>query len=376
MRIFFIVFMFFVLLSSCDFKNPFAKKIEEAPVVIEPEIDFENESLTLYSTLENLTVRNGDSLKAAFITKIKEGEKLEYLDQHSRQRLNLVLRGKYHHEPWLKVKTESGKIGWVYGGGVRFESKARAEKIQGSSRLSAQRFAVDTAWTGDKPTDWAIAGIEESVDFKTFLIHFKDWVANDEIDKISKHISYPADPIYNKRDFKKNYEKIFDSKLKRIVAEQRLDQIFRDAQGATFGDGAIWFGKKQGGYRIISIPTFAEKVEEERIIEDYRTTFADLEALYQRPTKEANPPRIRIILKEKAISGEFIKYIGNAKESVFLEDLKFTFSEKEEKIFERKGGIEVLQRMTFTEKSSSVVELKYDDYENFGVGQRFVLVLE
>ena len=30
------------------------------------------------------------------------------------------LRGTTYDEPWLKVQTQEGQIGWVYGGGVKF----------------------------------------------------------------------------------------------------------------------------------------------------------------------------------------------------------------------------------------------------------------
>ena len=365
-------------LAACDnIKNPFAKEEVELPPVVEQLPPIENEPLELITTLDNLTVRNGDSLKAAFVTKVvKEGDTLMYLQQHSRERLNLKLRGKYFHEPWLKIETKSGKKGWVYGGGVRFVSERRAAEILKSASISAERMKPEQFESDVEPTDWAMAGFDDVFDFKTFLIHFKNWVENDEIDKIAQVLKFPVEPIYNRAFFKKNYEGIFDADLKNSIARQRLDQVFRKGKIAFFAEEKIWFSNTSDGYKIVAIPAYAKKVEDSQKVENYQLTFADLEATYQRPTKEANPPKIKIILKEKAISGEFIKYIGTSKESKILEDLEFKYSETDEKIFERRNNIEVLQRMTFKEKSGGIVELQFDDFENFGVGQKFILLPE
>jgi hypothetical protein len=114
--------------------------------------------------------------------------------------------------------------------------------------------AQDTLFEdGSIPVSWEIAGFTDPADFKKFIIEFKDWVNRDLVDSISKHIQYPLKKYATPAQFKAAYPEIFDKQTKEIVAESRLDRIFRTSQGAMIGDGLIWFTQVPHGYRIIAI---------------------------------------------------------------------------------------------------------------------------
>ena len=376
-------YLFFIVLIltvfACEnIKNPFAddtETIEEVdPIEKEEYIDVENESRILIPILENLTIRTDSSRKADFLTKVNPKDTLVYLDQHSIRRLNLVIRKKYYHEPWLKIQIKkSKKIGWVYAGGVRFISQPLKKEIRRTGGYGRQIDAPDSKWPGTVPTPWSTANIKNPKDFKTFLVHFKEWVANDDVEAIAKHIDYPADPVWNKGYFREYYSDIFDDSLKTIIANQRLDRIFRKDQGAMFGKGEIWFANRKEGYRVIAFNLFRKKVKDRLEIEDYRTEFADLENYYTRPTKEANPPSLEVIFEEQVLNAHKIAYLGNQKQDINLGGFKYRFSETEDIIFEQKVGRDIQRKLTFKMKRDSTYYVILDDIKDYSMGQRFVL---
>ncbi|MFC3858696.1 hypothetical protein ACFOTA_22375 [Chitinophaga sp. GCM10012297] len=119
---------------------------------------------------------------------------------------------------------------------------------------NAQVQAQDTLFEdGTIPSSWANAGFDDPEGFKQFVWRFKDWVKNDRQDSIAQHIKFPLRQYKTESAFREHYVHIFDASLKAAVDTQRLDRIFRNAQGATIGNGRIWFAPLPEGYRIIAI---------------------------------------------------------------------------------------------------------------------------
>lgn len=73
-------------------------------------------------TVNDLRLRETPDLKGNVLSTLKEGDQVEYLGETSKNHDEVVLRGVKYFEPWLKVKTSDGKIGWAYGGAVRLVS--------------------------------------------------------------------------------------------------------------------------------------------------------------------------------------------------------------------------------------------------------------
>lgn len=117
-----------------------------------------------------------------------------------------------------------------------------------------QLSSQDTLFAdGSKPTDWDAAGFDDPLAFKKFLILFKEWVRNDNADSVAAYVRYPLKQYKNAAEFKQAYPAIFNEKVKKAVQEQRLDEIFRNYQGAMLGAGAIWFTSGKEGYRVIAV---------------------------------------------------------------------------------------------------------------------------
>jgi len=208
----------------------------------------------LLAKLDRLKIRSDSTMNASTVTVISEKDSLLYMGVHSTQRENLKLRGIYYHEPWLKVRhSKSGKKGWVYGGAVNFEDQALKTMITNSSPLMKQVYADDLEWDGTVPTGWSTATINDPVKFKLFLIGFKEMIKKDDVDNIAGLVRYPLKDIKNTTEFKTNYSRLITDELKTAVADQRLDRIFRNSQGAMMGNGELWFQNIGGDYKIISI---------------------------------------------------------------------------------------------------------------------------
>jgi len=97
----------------------------ETPVVNSSTADTTLQSRTLeiqpqpvYAWVDQLRVRQLPTLDAPVIIEVGEGDTLFFLNEKTVEKVQLTLREKKFNEPWLKVRTQSGREGWVYGGGV------------------------------------------------------------------------------------------------------------------------------------------------------------------------------------------------------------------------------------------------------------------
>ena len=251
-----LLMVFVILVSACKNDKPaptisttdedkFLKDQKAAKPVI---------NKTMTARLDRLKIRTDSAMNAGTVTVVSERDSFLYLDAYSHQRENLKLRGKYYHEPWVKVKhLKSGKQGWVYGGAVKYASEELKNIHNQASTMLVQAAADDLEWEGTIPTGWGTATITDSEQFKIFMIHFKEMVANNEVDKIASLIQYPLKDITDRQMFKNNYQRLFSEGLKQKVAEQRLDRIFRNSGGAAIGSGDIRFQEVGGKYMIQAI---------------------------------------------------------------------------------------------------------------------------
>ncbi len=74
--------------------------------------------IEMYAWVDQLRVRALPTLKSRVIVEMVEGDTLQYMHEATVRNTRLNLRGKDFNRPWIKVKTNDGKTGWVYGGGV------------------------------------------------------------------------------------------------------------------------------------------------------------------------------------------------------------------------------------------------------------------
>lgn len=71
-----------------------------------------------YVWVNNLRMRDTPYLHASSIDMIPEGEFVTILDGPTDHTSTVELREEWYDEPWYKVETNEGEIGWVYGGGI------------------------------------------------------------------------------------------------------------------------------------------------------------------------------------------------------------------------------------------------------------------
>jgi hypothetical protein len=98
-----------------------------------------------------------------------------------------------------------------------------------------------------------IDSLEHPQEFKRWLIKYKDWVKNDQIDSLAAHTHFPIHGAGNTNWFKEAYPHIYTTHVKAVVSRQRLNRIFRNGQGAMFGDGTVWFIEKGGKFWVNQI---------------------------------------------------------------------------------------------------------------------------
>ena len=75
---------------------------------------------TLYAWVDKLRIREQPTTKSEIVMEVKEGTSFTYLNEKTDYKERINLRGTLYNEPWLKIKTKGGKVGWVYGGAIKF----------------------------------------------------------------------------------------------------------------------------------------------------------------------------------------------------------------------------------------------------------------
>ncbi len=74
----------------------------------------------LYAWVDKLRIREQPTTKSKIVVEVKEGTSFTYLNEKTDYKERINLRGTLFNEPWLKIKTQEGQEGWVYGGAVKF----------------------------------------------------------------------------------------------------------------------------------------------------------------------------------------------------------------------------------------------------------------
>ena len=90
-----------------------AAKAEEAKIV--------RERVTpLYTTVDKVNVRREPKLDAAVVSKLVLNEEVTFLNEVTDFKQEITIEGVVYNEPWVKVKTQAGRVGWVYGGTISY----------------------------------------------------------------------------------------------------------------------------------------------------------------------------------------------------------------------------------------------------------------
>ncbi|NJL77473.1 MAG: SH3 domain-containing protein [Saprospiraceae bacterium] len=81
----------------------------------------DEKSTPLYVTIEGLNLRIEPNVSAEVIAKLPLFEKVYFLNETTDFKKEIDWgNGLVTNEPWIKIRTENGRSGWVYGVGVHF----------------------------------------------------------------------------------------------------------------------------------------------------------------------------------------------------------------------------------------------------------------
>ena len=109
--------------TSATMANPtVATPKAPAPKAATPKTAAPAEKYTkLFVSVEGLKVRKKPNQQAGILGKLKANEELSFLGDRTKTTEKIAMpNGSVADEPWVWVKTKSGVVGWVYGGGVRY----------------------------------------------------------------------------------------------------------------------------------------------------------------------------------------------------------------------------------------------------------------
>ena len=115
----------------------------------------ENEKV--YAWVDRLNIRDAANTSGKRVAAATEQEALEFTGEKSNNTEIIVLRGVAYNEPWLKVKTNDGKEGWVFGGAVKREGETK-----GNDPISDDRFFYPHFGRFDLSTWEKVASKDES----------------------------------------------------------------------------------------------------------------------------------------------------------------------------------------------------------------------
>lgn len=74
----------------------------------------------LYTTVDKVNVRKEPKLNAKVVSRLELNEEVSFLGEVTDFKQEITVEGEPKNEPWVKVKTQAGRIGWVYGGTVSY----------------------------------------------------------------------------------------------------------------------------------------------------------------------------------------------------------------------------------------------------------------
>lgn len=80
----------------------------------------------LYVTIDKLKVRKTPGLKGESLGELKLFDEVYYMNEVTDSTYEVNLGREKAKEPYVKIKTKRGTVGWVYGAGVNYIKKKRA----------------------------------------------------------------------------------------------------------------------------------------------------------------------------------------------------------------------------------------------------------
>ena len=90
-----------------------------------PKTATESKQTTLYVTIDGLKMRQKPGLKSETVAKLDLYEQVYFMGERTDWTQEISLGLEKVTDKWVKVKTKSGKVGWVFGAGVNYYKEKR-----------------------------------------------------------------------------------------------------------------------------------------------------------------------------------------------------------------------------------------------------------
>jgi hypothetical protein len=84
----------------------------------------------LFVTIDKLKVRKTPGLKGELLGELKLFDEVYYMDEVTDSSFTVNLGTEKATEPYVKIKTKRGTVGWVFGAGVHYVKKKRSGVLQ------------------------------------------------------------------------------------------------------------------------------------------------------------------------------------------------------------------------------------------------------
>lgn len=84
----------------------------------------------LYVTIDKLKVRKTPGLKGELLGELKLFDEVTYMNEVTDSTYVVNLGKEKADEPYVKIKTKRGTVGWVYGAGVHYIKKKRSGVLE------------------------------------------------------------------------------------------------------------------------------------------------------------------------------------------------------------------------------------------------------
>lgn len=123
-----VVFLFFVF-RKCSGRasnlNANANRGDSTAVAATPNKPVVDASTKqrVYVAMDSLKMRSGPSKDSTMVAILRINEELLFTGERTAGLTKMKLDDVVYNEPWVRVKSQKGKQGWVYGAGVRFYKK-------------------------------------------------------------------------------------------------------------------------------------------------------------------------------------------------------------------------------------------------------------
>ena len=140
---------------------------------------------------------------------------------------------------------------------INYDEETALDPVTGENAIVNRLITFERS-PGDR---FAAAGFDDDTKADDFILRLKENVKNDSVAEISEMISYPLNTVIKKKrvkiinaeSFIKDYDIIFNSKVKKSILNQYAADVKAGPKGLSIGTGEVLINRVNGKIYITSI---------------------------------------------------------------------------------------------------------------------------